>query len=287
MSDSKELVPIEVRTVDFYGDQLVGGLVRLDDGTLIYVPVKPICDYLGVDWSSQRRRILRDEVLAEGMVIMTIPSSGGPQRVNCLPLDLLPGFLFGIESKRVRPELQEKIARYRREAFRILWEAFRPQVEPATDLAAPAGRSGAEIAYEIATAVQHLARQQMELERRIDTAGRWARTAEGRINEHDGRLVEHDTRIEALELSIGPRSPIDDEQAAELAAAVRAVGRLLEQRGTGDYRGVYGQLYATFAITSYKNLRRERFEAARAWLQQWYAELSSDGSVSSPDKPGA
>ena len=57
------------------------------------------------------------------------------------------------------------------------------------------------------------------------------------------------------------------EQAAALAAAVRAVGRALEQRGAGDYRGVYGQLYARFGITSYKNLRREKYEQALAWLR--------------------
>jgi hypothetical protein len=158
--------------------------------------------------------------------------------------------------------VQEKLTRYRRECFRVLWEAFRPEIEPATDLASPSGRSGAELAYEIATAVQHLARQQMELERRVDQAGLWARQITGRIS--------------ALELTVGPRSPIDDEQASALAAAVRAVGHALETRGAGDYRGVYGQLYARFGITSYKNLPRERYEKALAWLHEWYAEVTGE-----------
>lgn len=265
MSDDTALVPLEVRTVDFYGDTISGALVHTNGAERIYVPAKPICDYLGVDWSAQRQRILRDPVLAEGMVVITMPSARGPQPTACLPLDLIPGFLFGISTGRVtKPEVQEKLNRYRRECFRILWEAFRPGIIKADDWALSPGVSGAQLAYEIATAVQHLARQQLELEQRLNAAGRWAKGIE--------------ERIEVLELSIGPRSPIDDEQAAALAAAVRAVGRALEQRGTGDYRGVYGQLYARFGITSYKNLRRERYEQALAWLQEWHREITRAGA---------
>ena len=268
MSDNTAaLVPLEIRTVDFYGDSIAGALVRVEGAERIYVPVKPICDYLGVDWSSQRRRILRDEILGASMVIMTMETGPGKRDVAALPLDLLPGFLFGIEGSRVKPVLQEKIARYRRECFRVLWDAFRPQIVRAEDLAPPTGISGAQLAYEIATAVQHLARQQLDLEERLNAAGRWAKGIDGRVEGVEGRVA-------ALELSVGPRSPIDDEQAAALAAAVRAVGRALEQRGIGDYRGVYGQLYARFGITSYKNLRREKYEQALAWLQEWHHEIT-------------
>jgi hypothetical protein len=274
MSDEPQaLEPIEVKAVDFYGDAIAGALVLVEGERRIYVPVRPICEYLGLTWPSQTLRLRRDPILAaevKGVFIMKTPQEGGPQEMLCLPLDLLPGWLFGITSSKVKEEHREKITRYRRECFRVLWEAFRPEIEPATDLASPSGRSGAELAYEIATAVQHLARQQMELERRVDQAGLWARQITGTVKSHD-------TRISALELTVGPRSPIDDEQAAALAAAVRAVGHALETRGVGDYRGVYGQLYARFGITSYKNLPRERYEKALAWLHAWYAEVTGAG----------
>jgi hypothetical protein len=126
---------------------------------------------------------------------------------------LIPGFLFGISTGRVaKPEVQEKLNRYRRECFRILWEAFRPDIMRADDLAPTPGISGAQIAYEIATAVQHLARQQLDLEERLNAAGRWAKGVEVRVEGVEGR-------VEALELSIGPRSLIDDEQAAAPSAA--------------------------------------------------------------------
>jgi hypothetical protein len=59
MSDETQtLTPADVRTVDFYGDQVTGAVVRIGDTSDIYVPVRPICEYLGLSWGSQRNRIL-------------------------------------------------------------------------------------------------------------------------------------------------------------------------------------------------------------------------------------
>ena len=53
MSDEKALVPLEERTVIFYDDELTAVLVREGVEEQIFVPVRPLCDYLGVDWSAQ------------------------------------------------------------------------------------------------------------------------------------------------------------------------------------------------------------------------------------------
>ena len=37
--------------------------VKVEDGP-VYVPVRPICDYLGIDWPAQFQRIQRDPVLS-------------------------------------------------------------------------------------------------------------------------------------------------------------------------------------------------------------------------------
>jgi len=77
MSDKMALVPIQQRTVDFYGDTLIA--VRASDGT-VYVPVRPICDVLGIDWNGQRRRINRDPVLnaeLQGVDVTSTPLDFG------------------------------------------------------------------------------------------------------------------------------------------------------------------------------------------------------------------
>ena len=48
MSDDKALVPVDQRTVSFYGDVITAVLVRMEEGEQVYVPVRPICDFTGV-----------------------------------------------------------------------------------------------------------------------------------------------------------------------------------------------------------------------------------------------
>src|SRR5215210_1314719 len=114
------LTPLDVRTVEFYGDEITGALVRVGDEAQVYVPIRPICDYLGLAWSGQFERIKRDEVLAEAVrsvrLTRTNPQGGDPNLL-CLPLDLLPGWLFGVTTRRVKAAVQDKITRYRRECF--------------------------------------------------------------------------------------------------------------------------------------------------------------------------
>ena len=63
MSEEKALVPIQEKTVNFYGDQIIAVLVEVNGQREVYVPVRPICEYLGLTWSAQLQRMKRDEVL--------------------------------------------------------------------------------------------------------------------------------------------------------------------------------------------------------------------------------
>lgn len=110
----------ELDTIDFHGHVLQ---ITHADGRP-YVPLARICVNLGIDWSSQLKRIQRDEILSEGMVKMTIPSKGGDQEMFCLPLEYLNGWLFGIEGSRVAPEIREGLATYKREAYGALYNYF-------------------------------------------------------------------------------------------------------------------------------------------------------------------
>ncbi|MFC6492490.1 phage antirepressor N-terminal domain-containing protein [Ancylobacter dichloromethanicus] len=92
---------------------------------VIYVVIKPICDRLGIDWRNQLQRIKRDAVLSEGVVIITTPTLGGMQEMNALRLDLVNGWLFGIDEGRVKDEeTRNRILMYRRECYRVLFEHF-------------------------------------------------------------------------------------------------------------------------------------------------------------------
>jgi hypothetical protein len=122
-----ELVPVA-----FHGDTVWA----VEDADGVFVPLKPICENLGLNWRSQWNRLRRDEVLSEGVVVMTTPSPGGAQESTCLPLELLPGWLFGVDVNRVKPEIRDKLRTYRAECFKVLWAHFRGRVETAAEVAA-------------------------------------------------------------------------------------------------------------------------------------------------------
>ncbi len=131
VANQRALVPLQVNQTDFHGDLLVVALVEIDGERQAVVPLRQFCDYLGVDWSAQRQRLVRDEVLAAEMLRIAVTNEQLPRKrgyynrpVICLPLEVLPGWLFNISPTRVKPALQEKVQRYRRLCYRALWRAF-------------------------------------------------------------------------------------------------------------------------------------------------------------------
>ncbi len=283
MTDQPTLEPIDERHIDFYGDDLTAVLVPTAPAPEIYVPIRPLCEYLGLAWSGQYERIKRDEVLREAMrgvrITRTPGRGGGTQELLCLPLELLPGWLFGITTNKIKDQdLREKIIRYRRECFRVLWQAFRHDIVPSSQrpVIVPTEQSSAVLAYEIATAVQHLAKQQMELEQRlggrIDTMARWANTVE--------------TRLSSLEVQVYPGNYISDVQAAEVAAQVKALATLLTERdkGKNHYQGIFAELYRRFGVSSYKLIRREQLQAVLTFLDEWrQAVIATDAARETPE----
>jgi P22_AR N-terminal domain len=112
----------KIVTVNFRGSELIG----FQSGPVVLVAVKPIVEAMGLDWSSQYKRIQREPILAEGMVMMTIPfGPGGAQRMVCLNLELIHGWLFKIDTHRIKnTQVRETVLFYQRECYRALFSHF-------------------------------------------------------------------------------------------------------------------------------------------------------------------
>jgi hypothetical protein len=107
--------------VNFRGTEILN--VQLED--CVFVVLKPVVEAMGLAWNGQLERIKRDPVLREGMRIIRIPSiRGGNQDTVVLLLDRFHGWLFKVETSRVRDELRERIQLYQRECYELLCKHF-------------------------------------------------------------------------------------------------------------------------------------------------------------------
>lgn len=98
----------------------------------IFVAVKPICEALGVDKAGQFRRIKNDEILSQLETTMSTTGRDNKQyEMICLPLQYIFGWLFTIDSKKVKAESKEKLISYKLECYNVLYDHFIGQMKRA------------------------------------------------------------------------------------------------------------------------------------------------------------
>ena len=113
---SKSLIP-----VSFHGDTLY----LIEHNHEPYTPARPICDALGLSWSTQVKKLKASRWRS---VLIDTPSEGGMQKTLCLPLRKLPGWLMSISPAKVKPEVRQKLERYQDECDDVLWRYWNGEV---------------------------------------------------------------------------------------------------------------------------------------------------------------
>lgn len=103
-----------------------------------YAAMRPICENIGLDWSAQAQKIKRNSVLNSCVVMITTHDTvGRKQDMLCLPLEYLNGWLFGVDARRAKPQIRERLLQYQRECFQVLAAHFmQPKQPPAVALPA-------------------------------------------------------------------------------------------------------------------------------------------------------
>ncbi len=265
----QSLQVLEQKTVLFYEDEITAVVVDARGRQQVYVPLRPICEYLGLAWSSQLQRIRGDAVLSEEAMSVLLtntdidPTSRRPNtsEMICLPLKYLNGWLFGVNPKRVRADLRERLIRYQRECYDALAQAFQ----------SPAARPDASTTLlqvrEMGLAIARMAEEQMEFDHRLGAA-------ENRLDQAAIVVADVRRRLTAVEQRLAPGQAVSDDQASQLSQAVKTVALALgKNSGGNEFSAVYGELYRRFGITSYKLLPARRFEEAMRFLTDWAASL--------------
>ncbi|MEZ7027267.1 antirepressor protein Ant [Klebsiella pneumoniae] len=101
--------------VPFNGQQIITAMAA----GIAYVAMKPIVENLGMSWSTQMRKLLSQSE-KYGYAHMNIPTKSGIQKMLCLPLKKLNGWLFSINPEKVRADIRDKLIQYQEECFTVL-----------------------------------------------------------------------------------------------------------------------------------------------------------------------
>lgn len=89
---------------------------------LPHVGMKAICEQIGLQWQAQYNRIKRDELLNSVVSMMDITGKDGKTyQMVVLPLKMLNGWLFGIDTARVKNDIKQTILDYQQECYEVLF----------------------------------------------------------------------------------------------------------------------------------------------------------------------
>ena len=96
------------------------------------VPIRPICEALGIDPEGQRQRIERDEIIAPtAFIIKAVASDGRIREMYSIPYRYIFGWLFSVDISKVSEEARASVVQFKKECYDALYEHF---TEPQTFL---------------------------------------------------------------------------------------------------------------------------------------------------------
>lgn len=120
------LEAVNTSYVPFNGQQVLTAMAA----GVAYVAMRPIVENLGMSWSTQVRKLTAaaekfncvhmNMVGNAGGVHMNTPLKGGLQKMLCIPLKKLNGWLFSINPEKVRADIRDKLIQYQEECFTVL-----------------------------------------------------------------------------------------------------------------------------------------------------------------------
>ncbi len=97
------------------------------------IPIRPICDALGIDANGQKQRMERDEILGStACVIHAVAADGKEREMMAIPFKYVFGWLFSIDTSRVSESARPAVLQYKQKCYDVLFEHF---TEPQTFLA--------------------------------------------------------------------------------------------------------------------------------------------------------
>ncbi|EJK0370871.1 phage antirepressor Ant [Escherichia coli] len=110
------LEAVNTSYVPFNGQQIITAMAA----GVAYVAMKPIVENLGMSWSTQQTKLMKQIRKFNCVHMNMIAADGKLRKLLCLPLKKLNGWLFSINPEKVRADIRDKLIQYQEECFTVL-----------------------------------------------------------------------------------------------------------------------------------------------------------------------
>ncbi len=253
---------------EFYGKNYVA---HLASDRQFYVRLDDVCDGLGINSASQRRRIQNDEAIADKLVNIQIDTpyqdTTRKREVAFLNLRAVPYWLGTIDAKRVKEEIRPQVILFKRDFAETAWFVYRADILPpeiiseVDSYATPQERELAELMAEF-----------RGLKKKVDLLS-------GRVDEELKRvgltLEELGGRFEVMQAKVVAEAAINSEQAWLIQRLIQAVGEAMFESGrvkprSAAHAQAQQEFKDRFRVHIYTALREAQLEEAIDYLaKRW------------------
>ncbi len=110
------LEAVNTSYVPFNGQQIITAMAA----GVAYVAMKPIVENLGMSWSTQQTKLMKQLQKFNCVHMNMVAADGKLRKLLCLPLKKLNGWLFSINPEKVRADIRDKLIQYQEECFTVL-----------------------------------------------------------------------------------------------------------------------------------------------------------------------
>lgn len=243
--------------------------VRVSDG-LIYLSLRDLCTVLGLNLSSQRRRIVASSRLQASLIRLRVRTAGGRQEQDFFLLDNLSIWLMSVQERRVGASAMQRLG-YVQE---YLEQAVRAAFAALTGLPEDSSRQIEDLheLERIDHAFEALAERQGTLEQSQDRARMAWRDMAAQVR----ALTD---RVQQLERQAG--SKISDAQRGVIYQMVQTWGAAKATREpkhprSAAYQACWALVKARFKLSRYEDLPASKYDECITFIRGSYRALTGE-----------
>ena len=257
MNDETAPIPFKrprIEIITFDGDELTAVVL---DGDGVAIPMRILCEVLGLDTESQVSRVRQHEVLSQGLRVVNARVGDRVRSVVALLHTMIPFYLATISPQQVAVSVRAKLVRYQQELVVILSHIFYGEN--------PSGSQPYSSNPELAGLQKRIDAALHELHVVRDAYLAEQRQTRARVDE----MAQQLTTISEIVGDLQQSARISAAQAEYFQRALKRIA-VRYQKKTGHQ--IFGKLFAQFAVDfgtpRYDALPATKYQAALDWLQQ-------------------